>query len=142
VGRVHHFDAPVAQSVRMAERVRVRERVREVPHNFNADGFDSLAPKYAGGRPPKFTLPDRQAVKKIALGRPGDYGELAYTPHYASWLNRIEAQFTALRYFCLDGTDHESHEAQAFLIRRYIAWRNRNARDDAIRELVKRANVA
>ena len=35
--------------------------------------------------------------------------ELAYTPHYASWLNRIEAQFTALRYFCLDGTDHESH---------------------------------
>ena len=39
--------------------------------------------------------------------------ELAYTPHYASWLNRIEAQFTALRYFTLDGTDHESHEAQA-----------------------------
>jgi hypothetical protein len=36
--------------------------------------------------------------------------ELAYTPHYASWLNRIEAQFTALRHFCLDGTDHESHE--------------------------------
>ena len=25
--------------------------------------------------------------------------ELAYTPHYASWLNRIEAQFRALRYF-------------------------------------------
>ena len=68
--------------------------------------------------------------------------ELAYTPHYASWLNRIEAQFTALRYFCLDGTDHESHEAQAFLIRRYIAWRNRHAQDEALRELVKRANVA
>jgi transposase len=68
--------------------------------------------------------------------------ELAYTPHYASWLNRIEAQFTALRYFCLDGTDHESHEAQGVLIRRYIAWRNRNARDENLRELVKRANVA
>jgi len=68
--------------------------------------------------------------------------ELAYTPHYASWLNRIEAQFTALRYFCLDGTDHESHEAQALLIRRYIAWRNRNAQDKALCELVKRANVA
>jgi hypothetical protein len=27
-------------------------------------------------------------------------------------------QFTALRHFCLDGTDHASHEAQAFLIRR------------------------
>jgi transposase len=31
------------------------DRVREVIHNFNADGFDSLAPKYAGGGPPKFT---------------------------------------------------------------------------------------
>jgi Helix-turn-helix domain len=25
------------------------DRVREVIHNFNADGFDSLAPKYSGG---------------------------------------------------------------------------------------------
>ena len=49
------------------------DRVREVIHNFNADGFDSLAPKYAGGRPPKFTLPERQAIKKIALSRPQDH---------------------------------------------------------------------
>ena len=35
--------------------------------------------------------------------------ELAFTPHYASWLNRIEAQFKALRYFCLAGTDHPDH---------------------------------
>ena len=63
-------------------------------------------------------------------------------PFYASWLNRIEAQFQALRYFALDGTDHASHEAQARMIRRYIAWRNRNANDDALRELIKRANVA
>jgi hypothetical protein len=27
------------------------DRVREVIHNFNDDGFDSLDPKYAGGRP-------------------------------------------------------------------------------------------
>lgn len=319
------------------------DRVREVIHNFNADGFDSLVPKYAGGRPPTFTLPQRRAIKKIALSRPGDhdlpfstwslsklaeflvaegvvddisheglrvllreegvsfqviktfkqsndpdfeakknrvlelydladgktapqrgdptvvicvdefgplnlqphpgrqwapvaagkgdpaaprrrrrratfnrphgvrhllagydlstdrlYGhiktrksrseflafcrylrslhppevriaivldnfsphrstkkdsrvgdwaaannvELAYVPFYASWLNRIEAQFTALRYFALDGTDHESHHAQSRMIRRYIAWRNRNANDRSLRELVKRANVA
>ena len=319
------------------------DRVREVLHNFNDDGFDSLYPKYAGGRPPKFTLPERQKIKKIALSRPQDhdlpfstwslskladflvaegvvddisheglrvllreegvsfqaiktfklsndpdfeakknrvlelydiadgraepgpgdptvvfcfdefgplnlqphpgkqwapvaagkgsvdaprrrrrratfnrphgvrhllaaydlnrdrlYGhvkfrkgrteflafcryvrtlyppevriaivldnfsphlstkkdqrvgewadannvELAYVPFYASWLNRIEAQFTALRYFALDGTDHESHRAQARMIRRYIAWRNRHADDQALRELVKRANVA
>jgi len=63
-------------------------------------------------------------------------------PFYASWLNRIEAQFTALRYFALDGTDHDSHEAQGRMIRRYIAWCNRNADDRALRELIKRANVA
>lgn len=34
--------------------------------------------------------------------------EFAYTPINSSWLNRIEAQFTALRYFTLDGTDHAS----------------------------------
>ena len=319
------------------------DRVREVIHNFNTDGFDSLAPKYAGGRPPKFTLPERQAIKKVALSRPqdhdlpfstwslsklaeflvaegvvddisheglrvllreegvsfqviktwkqsndpdfeakknrilelyaiadgtaqpgeddpsvvicfdefgplnlqphpgkqwapvastdGDHGtprrrrrratytrpngvrhlmagydlstdrlyghvttkkgrteflafmrylrslhppevriaivldnfsphlstkgdrrvaewaesnnvELAYTPTYSSWLNRIEAQFQALRYFALDGTDHASHKEQATMIRRYIIWRNRNAHDRALRELVKRANVA
>ncbi len=319
------------------------DRVREVIHNFNADGFDSLAPKYAGGRPPTFTLPQRQQIKKIALTRPQDhdlpfstwslsklaeflvaegvvddishgglrvllreegvsfqviktfkasndpdfeakknrilelyaiadgqvepaqddptviicvdefgplnvqphpgkqwapsaagkddvdqprrrrrratytrphgvchmmgaydlsrdrlYGhivtkkdrtaclqflryirslhppevrigivldnfspqmstkkdqrvgewaaanndELAYTPTYSSWLNRIEAQFQALRYFTLDGTDHASHREQASMIRRYIIWRNRNAHDRALRELVKRANVA
>jgi transposase len=319
------------------------DRVREVIHNFNADGFDSLAPKYAGGRPPKFTLPERQQVKKVALSRPVDHGlpfstwslsklaefvvaegvvddisheglrvllreegvsfqviktwkqsndpdfeakknrilelyaiadgkalpgngdptvvfcmdefgplnlqphpghqwaqvaagkgdpgaprrrrmratynrpngvrhlmagydlstdrlyghvvkkkgrtaflaflrylrslhppevriaivldnfsphlatkadqrvgewaaannvELAYTPTYSSWLNRIEAQFQALRYFALDGTDHNSHAEQASMIRRYITWRNRNAHDQALRELVNRANVA
>ncbi len=68
--------------------------------------------------------------------------EFAYVPFYASWLNRIEAQFTALRYFALDGTDHPSHHEQARMIRRYIAWRNRNAHDRALREVVKRANVA
>src|ERR671910_59711 len=251
------------------------DRVRAVLHNFNDDGFESLYPKYSGGRPPTFTLPQRREIKKnrvlelydIADGKadptPGDptvvfcvdefgplnlqphpgrqwapvaagpaasgsprrrrrratftrphgvrhllaaydlgrdrlYGhikprkgrieflafcrylrslyppevriaivldnfsphlstkkdtrvgdwaaannvELAYVPFYASWLNRIEAQFTALRYFALDGTDHESHHAQARMIRRYIAWRNRHAHDKALRELVKRANVA
>ena len=315
------------------------DRVREVIHNFNVDGFDSLASKYAGGRPPKFTLPERQAIKKIALSRPTDhdlpfstwslsklaefvvaegvvddisheglrvllreegvsfqrlktfktsndpnfetkknrvlelyaiadghadpgpddptvvicvdefgplnlqphpgkqwapvangkgdaasprrrrrratyrrplgvrhllaaydlstdrlYGqikikkdrpafkeflryvrtlhpvevrigivldnfsphisrdiaawadehniELAFVPFYASWLNRIEAQFQALRYFTLDGTDHASHEEQGRMIRRYLAWRNRHAHDRRLRELVRRANVA
>src|ERR1700691_39017 len=49
------------------------DRVREVIHNFNADGFDSLAAKYSGGRPPKFTLPERREIKKVALSRPVDH---------------------------------------------------------------------
>ena len=38
--------------------------------------------------------------------------ELAYVPTNASRLNRIEAQFTALRSFAVDGTDHASHAEQ------------------------------
>ena len=68
--------------------------------------------------------------------------ELAYVPFYASWINRIEAQFTGLRYFALDGTDHPSHKAQGRMIRRYIAWRNRNAHDQRLRRIVNKANVA
>src|SRR5665213_615170 len=49
------------------------DRVRAVLHNFNDDGFDSLAPKYSGGRPPTFTLPERREIKKIALSRPQDH---------------------------------------------------------------------
>src|SRR5438477_10725831 len=48
------------------------DRVRDVLHNFNADGFDSLVPRYGGGRPPKFTLAQRQEIKKTALARPID----------------------------------------------------------------------
>ena len=325
------------------DRLTSEDRVREVIHNFSTDGFDSLTPRYAGGRPPKFTLPERQAIKKVALSRPQDrnlpfstwslselaeflvaegvvddisheglrvllreegvsfqviktwkqsddpdfeakknrilelyaladgtaqpgdgdpsvvmcfdefgplnlqphpghhwapigtpgggedrprrrrrratytrpsgvrhflagydlstdrlYGhvttkkgrtqflefmrylrtlhppevriaivldnfsphlttkndcrvvawaeannvELAYTPTYSSWLNRIEAQFQALRYFALAGTDHASHKEQASMIRRYVIWRNRNAHDRALQKLIKRANVA
>ncbi len=67
--------------------------------------------------------------------------ELAYVPFYGSWLNRIEAQFTALRYFALDGTDHPSHAEQAHMIRRYIAWRNRHVTDPRLRKVIKRAAI-
>ena len=67
--------------------------------------------------------------------------ELAFVPFYASWLNRIEAQFTALRYFALDGTDHASHKEQASMIRRYIIWRNNHAYDERLRRIVIRATL-
>src|SRR5687767_15638888 len=49
------------------------DTVREVIHNFNRDGFDALYPRYRGGRPPTFTLPQRQQIKKLALSRPIDH---------------------------------------------------------------------
>jgi transposase len=49
------------------------DRVRDVLHNFNLDGFDSLYPRYAGGRPPTFTLVQRRQIKQVALSRPVDH---------------------------------------------------------------------
>jgi hypothetical protein len=99
------------------------DRVRDVLHNFNADGFESLYPCYAGGRP-------------------ASNAEIAYTPTNSSWMNRLECQFTALREFTLNGTDHATHREQGSMIRRYIAWRNRHTSDPRLRRIVKRANVA
>jgi hypothetical protein len=68
--------------------------------------------------------------------------EITCAPTNSSWLNRTEAQFTALRYFALDGTDHASHQERASMIRRYIIWRNNHAYDQRLRRIVNRANIA
>ena len=46
------------------------DTVREVIHNFNRDGFDALYPRYRGGRPRTFTLPQRQADQADRAGDP------------------------------------------------------------------------
>ena len=61
--------------------------------------------------------------------------QIACTPASASWLNRIEAQFTALRYFALDGTGHATHQQQASMTRRYIIWRNNHTCNELPRKL-------
>ncbi|SDD13908.1 transposase, partial [Actinokineospora iranica] len=50
--------------------------------------------------------------------------ELVFLPTYGSWLNWIEAEFAALRYFALNGTDHRTHGEQNAAIEGYIRWRN------------------
>lgn len=67
--------------------------------------------------------------------------EFAYVPFYGSWLNRIEAQFTGLRYFALNGTDFASHREQTRMIRRYITWRNTHTTDPALRKVITRAST-
>ena len=80
--------------------------------------------------------------KRVRQWAGASNAEIACTPTNSSWLNRIEAQFTALRYFALDGTDHASHQEQASMIRRYIIWRNNHAYDERLRHIIDRANVA
>jgi transposase len=53
--------------------------------------------------------------------------ELVFLPTYGSWLNWIEAEFAALRYFALNGTDHRSHAEQNAAIAGYVRWRNARA---------------
>ena len=81
------------------------DRVREVIHNFNTDGFESLAPKYAGGRPPTFTLPQRREIKKVALSRPADHGLPFSTWSLSKLVEFLVAKGVA------DGISHEGLRA-------------------------------
>jgi hypothetical protein len=46
----------------------------------------------------------------------------------SSWLNWIEAEFAAVRYFALNGTDHRTHAERDTAIGDYPRWRNQRAR--------------
>jgi transposase len=85
------------------------DRVREVINNFNDDGFESLYPKYAGGRPPTFTLPQRVQIKKIALSRPTDHG----LP-FSTWSLSKLADFLVTK----GVVDDISHEGLRVLLRK------------------------
>ncbi len=83
-----------------------------------------------------------QRDQRVGEWAAANHVELAYVPTNASFLNRIECHFTALRSFALDGTDHRSHDEQNSMIRRYIAWRNRHADDEKLRAISLRTKVA
>ena len=80
--------------------------------------------------------------KRVGRWAAASNAEIAYTPTNCSWMNRLECQFTALREFTLNGTDHVTHREQGSMIRRYIAWRNRHTADPRLRRIVKRASAA
>lgn len=50
------------------------EHARDIIKAFNNDGFDSLNPKYCGGRPPKFSEEDREKLVSLATTPPKDLG--------------------------------------------------------------------
>ncbi|MFI9310955.1 transposase [Streptomyces triculaminicus] len=53
--------------------------------------------------------------------------ELVFLPTYGSWLNWIESELAALRYFALNGTDHRGHSEQNAVIAAYIRRHNAKA---------------
>src|SRR4249919_3408845 len=99
-----HMDVPAIAKIAFTS----EDRVRAVIHNFNDDGFDSLAPKYAGGRPPTFTLPQRQQIKKVALSRPQDH----HLP-FSTWSLSKLAEFLVAE----GVVDDISHEGLRTLLR-------------------------
>jgi hypothetical protein len=50
------------------------DRVRDVIHNFNADGFGSLDPRYRGRSAVEVHSQQRREVKKIVKSRPAEHG--------------------------------------------------------------------
>ncbi len=54
--------------------------------------------------------------------------ELVFLPTNSSWLNWIEPEFPALRYFALHGTDHRTHADQGDAIAAHLRWHNSRAR--------------
>ena len=59
--------------------------------------------------------------------------KLVFTPTYASWLNRIEAIFSGVRYFALGNSDYRDHEEIRRAIFAYVAWRNRNHSSESVK---------
>jgi hypothetical protein len=55
----HGLDATAIAKVAFTS----QDRVRDVIHNFNADGFTSMYSGYKGGCPPKFTLTQRREIE-------------------------------------------------------------------------------
>jgi hypothetical protein len=79
------------------------DRVRDVIHNFNADGFVSLCPRYKGCRPRTFTPPERREIKKITKSKPAEHG----LP-FSTWNLAKPADFLAA-----EGVVHDiSHEGR------------------------------
>jgi hypothetical protein len=64
------------------------DRGRDLIRNFNADGFSSLYPEHGSGHPPKFSLPQRREIEKIAKSRPAEHN-LPFPP--GAWSKAISS---------------------------------------------------
>ncbi|MEV0406359.1 hypothetical protein [Actinoallomurus sp. NPDC050550] len=101
----------------------------------SADGFEVLYPKYKGGRPRTFALPDRREIKKIAKSKPAEHGLPSSTWSLVKLADFLVAEGV------VDDISHEGlrvllREEGVSMIRRCIIWRNKNAADEHLRKNV------
>ncbi|WP_342801248.1 IS630 family transposase [Nocardia sp. No.11] len=133
----HMFGALDLASGQLYYRIRDRKRWMEL-----LSFLKSLRARWPGEK--LYLICDNYSVHKRAEVRAwcaGNDVELVFLPTYSSWLNRIECEFAALRYFALNGTDHRSHAEQDAAIGDYIRWRNQHAgpiRDFAVGAKIRR----
>lgn len=50
---------------------------------------------------------------------------LIWTPTNASWLNRIECQFTEIKKFVFDNTNYQTHQDLIKALNKFIIYRNK-----------------
>jgi hypothetical protein len=119
---------------------RIRERKRWQGVLVLPEDPPRLLARRQALRDPRQLRPSPVPRRANVGGRPQHRTGLFTTS--ASWLNWIEAEFAALRYFALGGTDHRSHAQQAEAIAGYMRWRNTRAQpkrdfapDSVIRDL-------
>ncbi|WP_445528783.1 transposase [Streptomyces cyslabdanicus] len=107
-----------------AGRIRKRKRWREFLGLLKA-----LRARWPGGK--LYVVLDNfspHGHAEVRAWTAGNDIELVFLPTCGSWLNWIESEFAALRYFALNGTDYRSHGEQNAAIAAYI--RRRNARTE------------
>lgn len=68
--------------------------------------------------------------------------DFVFTPTNASWLNRIECHFTALKKFAIKNSNYKNHKELGSAIRRYLIWRNKNTTDKKIRDIENKVNFS
>jgi transposase len=105
---------------RMFYRIRKRKRWREF-----LSFLKSLRARWPGEK--LYVIADNYSPHKHAEVRAwaaDNQVELVFLPTYGSWLNWIESEFAALRYFALNGTDYRSHTDQNAAIAGYVRHHN------------------
>ena len=68
--------------------------------------------------------------------------ELVFLPTNASWLNKIECHFTALKKFAIRNSNYSNHKELASTIRKYIRWRNKNYQVEKVRKIENKLKFA